>query len=48
MDTASLGGVTSNYLYNADGIRTRKTVGSTVTEYFTSGGRILAEKTGSR
>ena len=39
-------GTTSNYLYNADGIRIRKTVGDTVTEYFTSGGRILAEKTG--
>ena len=47
MDTASLGGVTSNYLYNADGIRTRKTVGSTVTDNFTNGSTILAEKTGS-
>ena len=40
-------GTTSSYLYNADGIRTRKTVGSTVTEYFTNGSTILAEKTGS-
>ena len=47
MDTASLGGVTSNYLYNADGIRTRKTVGSAVTDYFINGGTILAEQTGS-
>ena len=40
-------GTTGSYLYNADGIRTRKTVGSTVTEYFTNGSTILAEKTGS-
>ena len=38
---------TSSYLYDANGIRTRKTVGSTKTEYFTSGSTILAEKTGS-
>jgi RHS repeat-associated protein len=40
-------GTTSSYLYNADGIRIKKTVGSTVTEYFTNGSTILAEKTGS-
>ena len=40
-------GVSNSYLYDADGIRTRKTVGSTVTEYFTNGSTILAEKTGS-
>jgi RHS repeat-associated protein len=40
-------GVSNSYLYDANGIRTRKTVGSTVTEYFTNGSTILAEKTGS-
>ena len=40
-------GVSNSYLYDANGIRTRKTVGSTVTEYFTNGSTILAEKTDS-
>ena len=40
-------GTTSNYLYNADGIRTRKTVGSVTTDYFLDGSTILAEKTGN-
>jgi RHS repeat-associated protein len=40
-------GVSNSYLYDANGIRIRKTVGSTVTEYFTNGSTILAEKTGS-
>ena len=47
MDSAAVNDVTSSYLYDANGIRTRKTVGSTVTEYFTNGSTILAEKTGS-
>ena len=37
----------SSYLYDTNGIRIRKTIGSTVTEYFTNGSTILAEKTGS-
>ncbi len=37
---------TNAYTYNTDGIRIRKTVGNTITEYFTSGSTILAEKTG--
>ena len=41
------GGTTSSYLYNADGIRTRKTVGSVTTDYFLDGSTILAEKTGN-
>ena len=40
-------GVSNSYLYDANGIRIRKTIGSTVTEYFTNGSTILAEKTGS-
>ena len=45
--TATKGGVTSTYTYNADGIRTKKTVGSTTTEYVLNGSQILAEKRGS-
>ena len=41
------GGTTSSYLYNADGIRTRKTVGDVTTDYFLDDSTILAEKTGS-
>ena len=44
--TATKGGVTSTYTYNADGIRTKKTVGSTTTEYVLNGSQILAEKRG--
>ena len=47
MDSATVNGISTNYTYGFDGIRTRKTVGSTVTEYFTNGSTILAEKTGS-
>ena len=47
LNSVTNNGTTSSYLYDADGIRTRKTVGSTMTEYFTSGSTILAEKTGS-
>lgn len=36
-----------DYTYNADGIRTKKTVGSNTTEYFLDGSTILAEKTGN-
>ena len=40
-------GTTSIYEYNADGIRTKKIVGSTTTEYVLNGSQILAEKRGS-
>jgi hypothetical protein len=40
-------GTTNAYTYNTDGIRIRKTVGNTITEYFTNGSTILAEKTGN-
>ena len=37
---------TSSYLYNSDGIRTKKTVNGTETEYFLNGNQIIAQKTG--
>ena len=40
-------GTTNSYLYDANGIRTRKTVGGVTTDYFLNGSTILAEKTGS-
>ena len=46
LDTLTQNGVVNSYLYNADGIRTQKTVNGTTTEYFLNGSTILAEKTG--
>ena len=40
------GSNTYTYKYNADGIRTSKTVNGTTTEYFLNGSQILAQKTG--
>ena len=37
---------TYSYKYNADGIRTSKTVNGTTTEFFLNGSQILAQKTG--
>ena len=45
--TYSAGSTSTSYKYNAEGIRTTKTVGSTKTEYFLNGSTILAQKTGS-
>ena len=39
-------GVTASYKYDANGIRTQKTVGSRTTEYFLEGSTIVAQKTG--
>ena len=39
--------VTANYKYNADGIRTQKTVGGVTTDYFLEGSTIVAQKTGN-
>ena len=39
-------GNTFTYACNAEGIRTKKTVNGTATEYFLNGSQILAEKTG--
>ena len=47
LNTFNSGSTTTSYTYNADGIRTSKTVGSTKTEYFLNGSQILAQKTGS-
>ena len=43
----TIDGTLVGYSYNADGIRTKKTVGSVTTEYFLQGSTILAEKTGN-
>ena len=40
------GSNTYSYKYNADGIRTSKTVNGTTTEFFLNGTQILAQKTG--
>ena len=40
------GSNTYSYKYNADGIRTSKTVNGTTTELFLNGSQILAQKTG--
>ena len=38
-----MNGVTYNYTYNADGIRTSKNVGGTTHEYYLDGSRIIGE-----
>ena len=40
-------GVTSSYTYNADGIRTSKTVGTTTTDFLLDGGNVVGEIEGS-
>ena len=40
-------GVIASYKYNADGIRTQKTVGSRTTDFFLEGSTIVAQKTGN-
>ena len=42
------GGKTFAYSYGADGVRTQKTVDGVTTEYYTVGGKLLAEKTGDQ
>ena len=44
---AKTDGTQLGYTYNDSGIRTKKTVGGVVTEYFLQGSTILAEKTGN-
>ena len=41
------GATTENYVYNADGMRVRKTVGSTETDFLLDGTQIAEEMTGS-
>ena len=38
----------TTYAYGADGVRTQKTVDGVTTEYYTVGGKLLAEKTGDQ
>lgn len=40
-------GSTASYKYNADGIRTQKTVNGVTTDYFLEGSTIVAQKTGN-
>ena len=40
-------GSTASYKYNADGIRTQKTVGGVTTDFFLEGSTIVAQKTGN-
>ena len=40
-------GSTTSYKYNADGIRTQKTVNGVTTDYFLEGSTIVAQKTGN-
>ncbi len=48
LSTMSLAnGSTASYKYNADGIRTQKTVGGVTTDYFLEGSTIVAQKTGN-
>ena len=46
--TVTKGGKTFAYSYGADGVRTQKTVDGVTTEYYTVGGKLLAEKTGDQ
>ena len=46
--TVTKDGKTFAYNYGADGVRTQKTVDGVTTEYYTVGGKLLAEKTGDR
>ena len=48
LSTMSLAnGSTASYKYNADGVRTQKTVGGVTTDYFLEGSTIVAQKTGN-
>jgi YD repeat-containing protein len=44
MASATNGGTTTSYMYNENGIRTQKTVGSTATYYELDGSTIIAER----
>lgn len=48
LSTMSLAnGSTASYKYNADGVRTQKTVGGVTTDFFLEGSTIVAQKTGN-
>ena len=44
---AAVNGQNISYAYNADGMRTKKTIGSTVTYYTVDGSKIISQKTGT-
>ena len=44
---ATVNGQNISYAYNADGMRTKKTIGSTVTYYTVDGSKIISQKTGT-
>ena len=48
LSSVTKGGKTFAYSYGADGVRTQKTVDGVTTEYYTVGGKLLAEKTGDQ
>ena len=48
LSSVTKGGKTFAYSYGADGVRTQKTVDGVTTEYYTVGGKLLAEKTGNQ
>ena len=43
LTSRTYGGVTTTYEYNSDGLRTKKTTGTDVTEYVWEGGRLIRE-----
>ena len=46
MESANVNGTAITYKYNADGLRTEKTVGSTVSKYEYTGDKLFYEKRG--
>ena len=46
--TAVKGGVTTTYKYGADGLRTQKTVGDTVYNYYYSDGLLIRQTWGTK
>lgn len=47
LKSANKNGTSLSFVYNSDGIRLSKTMGSTTTQYLLNGTQILAQKTGS-
>ena len=47
MESANVNGTAITYKYNADGLRTEKTVGSTVHKYEYTGDKLFYEKRGN-
>ena len=47
MTGQTINGQNCTYIYNAEGLRTAKTVGTTTTDYYLDGGNVVGEKTGT-